>query len=59
MTLDATLELSVEQLVDALNKKLFMECARVQAAMPPRSRALAATLATEVRSCVPRRNLGD
>ena len=41
---DATLELSIEQLVGALNKKLFMECAQVQSAMPPMSRALVATL---------------
>jgi len=47
---DAALELSVEQLISALNKKLFMECTRVQAAMPPMSRALVATLTAEVRS---------
>jgi len=48
MTPDATLELSIGQLIGALNKKLFMECARVQSAMPPMSRALATTLTTEV-----------
>ena len=50
MALDAALELSVEQLISALNKKLFMECARVQSAMPTISRALVAKLTTEVRS---------
>ena len=49
MTLDATLELSVEQLVSVLNKKIFMECTRVQLMAPPASRGLVATLATEVR----------
>jgi len=50
MTLDPALELSVEQLIRALNKKLFMECAKAQSMMPPTSRALVATLTTEVRS---------
>ena len=50
MTPDAALELSIEQLIGTLNKKLFMECVRVQSATPPRSRALVATLTTEVRS---------
>jgi len=49
MVPDAVLELSVEQLISALNKKLFMECTRVQAAIPPKSRALVATLTGEVR----------
>jgi len=49
MTLDPVLELSVEQLVRALNKILFMECTRVQSAVPPPSRAVAATLTVEVR----------
>jgi len=50
MTPDAALELSIEQLVGTLNKKLFMECTRVQSAMPPASRALVVTLTHEVRS---------
>ena len=49
MTPDATLELFIKQLIRALNKKLFMECARVGSAMPPMSRTLVATLTTEVR----------
>ena len=49
MTHDATLELSVEQLIHALNKKLFMEYTRVQAAIPPIPRDLVATLSAEVR----------
>ena len=54
MVSDAALELSVEQLIGALNKKLFTECARVQLAMPPTSRALAAVLTAEVRSHEPK-----
>ena len=50
MVPDATLELSVEELIDALNKKLFMEYGQVQSAMSPMSRALVATLATKVQS---------
>jgi hypothetical protein len=50
MTPDPILELSVEQLVRALNNKLFMECTRVQSAISPASPALVATLAAEVRS---------
>jgi len=46
---DAALELSVEQLISALDKKLFMEYARVQAALPLMSRALMATLSAEVQ----------
>jgi len=46
---DAVLELSIEQLIRALNKKLFAECARVQSAIPT-SRVLVATLASEVWS---------
>ena len=49
MTPDVVLELSIEQLIDALNKKLFMECARVHSVMPPMSRSLVATLSAEVR----------
>ena len=49
MTIDAALELSVEQLISALNKKIFMECTRVQSMTAPTSRALVATLTAEVR----------
>jgi len=49
MVPDAALELSVEQLISALNKKLFMECTRVQAAMPPVSRVPVAKLTAEVQ----------
>ena len=49
MSPDAALELSIEQLIATLNKKLFAECTRVQSAMPPTSRALVATSTAEVR----------
>ena len=49
MTPDAALELSIEQLINALNKKLFMECSRVHSEMQPMSRALVTTLSAEVR----------
>ena len=58
ITPNPTHELSLEQLIAALNKKLFAECARVQLAMPPMSRALVAMLATEVRSLKSKGNLG-
>ena len=48
MVPDVALELSLDQLISALDKKLFMEFTRVQAAMPPMSHALVAKLATEV-----------
>ena len=54
---DAAPELSVEQLITELNRKLFMECARVQGEMPPMSPALVATLSAEVRSQEPKGNL--
>jgi len=54
---EAALELSVEQLISALNKKLFMEYARVHGEMPPMSRALVATLSAEVRSQEPKGNI--
>ena len=44
MMLDTVLELSVEQLVGVLNKKLFTECTWVRGEMPSMSRALVATL---------------
>ena len=51
MVPDATLELSIEQLIGALNKKLFMECTRVKSVtLPTLSRALVATFTAEVRS---------
>jgi len=50
MTPDAALEFPIEQLIGALNKKLFMECARVRSTMRPISRALVAMLTAEVRS---------
>jgi ACT domain-containing protein len=50
VVLDVVLELSVEQLIDALNKKLFMECTRVQAQVPPISRDSVARVAIEVRT---------
>ena len=53
---DAALELSLEQLISALDKKLFRECTRIRSAMPPPSRSLVATLTAEVRSQKPRGN---
>jgi len=50
MVPDAALELSVEQLISALNKKLFMEYTQVQAGIPPIPRARVATFTAEVRS---------
>ena len=50
MVPDAALELSVEQLISALNKKLFMEYTRVQSAISPTSWAPVATLTAEVQS---------
>ena len=48
MVSDAALELSLDQPIVALDKKLFMECTRMQMAMPPVSRVLVTTLAAEV-----------
>jgi len=42
--------LSVDQLISALNEKLFLECTRVKSTMPPVSRAQVAMLAAEVRT---------
>jgi len=50
MASDTTPELSIEQLISALNQRLFMECERVQSAMPPVSRSLVAKLTCEVQS---------
>ena len=55
---DIVPELSIEQLIGALNKKLSTECTRVQSALPPESRALVTTLAAEVRSSEQRESLG-
>ena len=57
MVSDAALELSLDQLIGALDRKLFMECGRVQSAMPPKSRGLVATLTAEVRSQYPKESL--
>ena len=59
MVPDAALELSIEQLIGTLNKKLFTECARIQSAMPPASLALLDTLTTEVWSRELMGNLED
>lgn len=56
---NATLELSIEQLIGALNKRLFIECARLQAAMPPTSRVQIAALTDEVRSLILEGNFND
>ncbi|KAF9649589.1 hypothetical protein BDM02DRAFT_3186216 [Thelephora ganbajun] len=45
---DVALELSIEQLIGALNKKLFTEYTRVQSKLPPVSRNLVATLTIEI-----------
>jgi len=50
MAADATLELSIEQLISALDKKLFIECEQVQSEMSLISRALVPTLTVKVRS---------
>ena len=50
MALDAALELSVEQLIGASNKKIFMECTRVQLMTPFATCASVAALTAEVRS---------
>lgn len=49
MAFDAALELSVEQLISVLNKKIFMECTRVQLTVAPATRASVAALTAEVR----------
>ena len=50
MAFDIAQELSVEQLISTLNKKLFLELTNVQSKMPPVSRTSVPTLAAEVRS---------
>ena len=47
--LDETHELSIEQLISALNKKLLVECTQVQAAVSPMSRIPVGKIAGEVR----------
>jgi len=49
MAFDAALELSVEQLVSVLNKKIFMDYTRVQLTAAPTTRASVAALTAEVR----------
>jgi hypothetical protein len=49
MASGALLEFSIKQLIDALDRKLLMECTQVQSTMPPISRSVVATLAKEVR----------
>ena len=50
MALDVALELSVKQLISALNKRLLIEFTDVESKVPPLSRTSAAALTTEVRS---------
>ena len=50
MALDVALELSVEQLISALNKRLLIEFTGVESKVPPLSRTSAAALTTEVQS---------
>ena len=54
MKLDLARKFSVEQLIQALDKKLFMECTEAQSMVPPVSRALVVTLKVKVRSSKPR-----
>ena len=49
MTSDASLELSLEQLISALDKKLFGECARIRSTLLPTPRTLVAAFTAEVR----------
>ena len=49
MALDVALEFSVEQLISALNKKLFTEFTSVRMKVPYATRTSVATLATEVQ----------
>ena len=49
MTPDATLELSLEQLISALDKKLFGECARIRSTIPLAPRTMAAAFTAQVR----------
>ena len=48
MSLDVALELSIEQLISALNKKIFMEFTKIQSRAAPASRTLVAGLTAEV-----------
>ena len=50
MALDVALELSVEQLISALNEKLFTEFTSIRSKVPHASRTSVAALTTEVRS---------
>jgi len=58
MAFDAALELSVEQLVSVLNKKIFMECARIQLTAAPTTRTSVAALTAEVRHGEPEEDQG-
>ena len=49
MAFNAALKLSVEQLVSVLNKKIFMDCTRVQLTAAPATRTSVAALEAEVR----------
>lgn len=49
MTPDFALELSLEQLVNELDKKLFGEYARMRSTMPTASRTFVAAFTAEVR----------
>lgn len=58
MTLPETLlKLSLDQIVDALEKKFLMECKGVQAEMSSVSRSLVAKLTAKVRSLESEGNL--
>jgi len=50
MALDVALELSVEQLISALNKKFSIEFTGIRSKVPPVSRTSVAALIAEVRS---------
>ena len=51
MTLDAALELSLEQLISILDQKLFGECTRIRSTTLPASRVLVAAFTSKVRLC--------
>ena len=48
MAPDAIPDISIERLIDALDRKLLMACAQVQSAMPPVSSAFVSRLAKKV-----------
>ena len=57
MSLDSVLKLSVEQLIRALNERLFVECKRVELSVPPVSHASVTKFTSEVRSNEPHTDL--